>query len=175
MFITTIDKQKRVIDWTELNHLKKDILWVFDENTGQLNASFVPDYSFSSKYWEYLTLDDDELLAMTDIDFYRQGILIIILCMTVEYIDTTTGNQKVFGDTAINHIDKYVEAFQTENKNQEALKNLITLGLTIAASMTKEDLLNTDGYDHKDLDKFYAQLNWVDVTFIKSYFNSKTK
>lgn len=66
---------------------RKDILWIFDENTGQLNASFVPDYSFSNNYWEYLTLDNDELLPQADMDFYKQGVSIIILCMTVEYID----------------------------------------------------------------------------------------
>lgn len=175
MFITTIDKQRRVVDWTELNQLRKDILWIFDENTGQLNASFVPDYSFSNKYWEYLTLDNDELPLSLDLDFYKEGVLIIILCMVIEYIDTTIGNQNVFGDTSIHLIDSYIETFRALNQNVEKLKSIVRLGLTIAASMTQQDLLDTDGYNHKDLDMFYSQLNWVDTTFIKSYFNSKTK
>ncbi len=175
MFIRTIDNQKRIIDWTELNQLKKDILWIFDENTGQLNASFVPEHSFSNQYWKYLTLDNDEILSQSDINFYKEGVLIIILCMTVEYMDTTSGNQKVFGDTSIHLIDSYIEMFNALNQNQEKLKFLVRLGLTIAASMTQQDLLDTGEYNHKDLDTFYSQLNWVDTTFIKLYFNSKTK
>lgn len=173
MFISTIDGQKRVIDWTELNQLKKDILWIFNENTGQLNASFVPDSSFKSKYWEYLTLDGEEVFA--DIDFYKEGVLIVILCMTVEYIDTSSGNHNVFGDTAIMDISNYIDAFKPTNQKQKQLKAVVLLGLTIAGSMTQADLQNTDEYDHKDLDTFYSQLNWVDATFIKAYFNSKTK
>ena len=175
MFITTTDNQKRVIDWNELNQLKKDILWIFDENTRQLNASFVPDSSFTSKYWEYLTLDNDEILSQADMNFYKEGVLIIILCMTIEYIDTTSGNQKVFGNTEIKDINNYIKAFKTINQNQEKLKALVKLGLTIASSMRQQDLINTDGYNHKDLDTFYSQLNWVDTTFIKTYFSSKTK
>jgi hypothetical protein len=95
--------------------------------------------------------------------------------MTVEYIDTTSGNQQVFGDTAITDIDNFIEAFKTKNEKQKRLKHLVRLGLTIAGSMTQADLLDTDGYNHKDLDIFYSQLNWVDTTFIKAYFNSKTK
>ena len=172
MFATTIDGIKRVIEWTELNQLKKDILWIFDENTGQLNASFVPDDSLKSKYWEYLTLVDEKEVSPGDIHFYIEGVLIIILCMTIEYNDTTTGNKKVFGDTRVKDIKGLVEAFIPSNQNQEKLKTLVLLGLSIADSMTPMDLLDTDGYDHKDLKKFYSQLNWVDTTFIKPYFIS---
>jgi hypothetical protein len=173
MFTITIDRQKRAIDWAEINQLRKDILWIFDENTGQLNASFVPDYSFKSKYWEYLTLDSEEQIA--DIDFYKEGVLIIILCMTVEYMDTSSGNQEIFGGTEISEIVNYIEAFNPTNQDQNKLKALVLLGLNIAASMTQSDLLNTDGYQNKDLDNFYSQLKWVDTTFIRGYFNSKTK
>jgi hypothetical protein len=74
---------------------------------------------------------------------------------------TTSGNQKIFGNTPINDIDNCIETFKAINQTQEKLKNLVRLGLTIAYSMTKENLLNTDGYNHKDLDTFYSQLTGV--------------
>ena len=40
---------KREVDWPELNDLKKDILWIFVENTFQLNAAFVPKENFTKK------------------------------------------------------------------------------------------------------------------------------
>lgn len=171
--IKNLDGQERSIDWVELNQLKKDILWVFDENTSQLNASFIAEDSFKSSYWEYSTLDGDEWFSDEDKKFYRQGALIITLCMTVEYIDTASGNQQVFGATKINHIISHIENFKPINQNQFKLKSIALLGLNIADSMTENDLLNTDGYNHPDLKKFYSELDWVDSTFIKAYYKSK--
>ena len=173
MFITTLDNTKRSVDWPELNQLKKDILWIFDFNRRDLPCAFVPELSFSIKYWEFITLDAEDSLSVDDLAFYRQGILVVILCMTIEYVDTIGGNQQVFGDTPIQVVNSYVEAFKPENDNQETLKKILTQGLGIAAAMTPQDLRNTDGYNHKDLSDFYSQLNWVDDTFIKAYFSSK--
>ena len=175
MFIITLDNVKRAIDWTELNQLKKDILWIFDFNTNDLISAFVPELSFKSKYWEFLTLDAEEVLSSEDTIFYKQGVLIVVLCMTIEYIDTTAGNQQVFGETPVQIVSSYVEVFKSDNQNQEKLQRLVTLGLSIASAMTPQELLDTDGYSHKDLNFFYSQLNWVDDTFIKAYFNSKAK
>lgn len=175
IYIKTLDGQERKIEWEELNQLKKDILWIFDENTNQLNSSFVPDYSFQSKYWEYLTLDGDKWFYEKDRNFYKQGVLIIILCMTIEYIDTVGGNQKVFGQTQLNTIIQYVHNFQQINTNQERLKKIVTLGLDIANSMTESDLINSNSYQHKELDTFYNQTSWVDDNFIKSYFQTLAK
>jgi len=93
--------------------------------------------------------------------------------MTIEYVDTTGGNQQVFGDTSVQIVKSYVEAFEPKNQSQEKLQTLVVAGLNIAATMTPQDLINTDGYNHQDLSSFYSQLNWVDDTFIKSYFSSK--
>jgi len=57
IFIILPNGSKRGIDYLELNQLKKDILWIYDENLGQLNAGFAPSGSFNSNYWEYLTID----------------------------------------------------------------------------------------------------------------------
>jgi hypothetical protein len=173
MFITTLDNVRRDVDWPELNQLKKDILWIFDFNTKDLVSAFVPELSFTSKYWEFLTLNTEESLSLEDEQFYQQGVLIIILCMTIEYVDTTSGNQQVFGSTPVQVVKSYVEAFEPKNQSQEKLKTLVVSGLDIAATMTPQDLINTDGYNHQDLSSFYSQLNWVDDTFIKSYFSSK--
>ena len=175
IFIKTLDGQDREIEWVELNQLKKDILWIFVENTTQLNSSFVPAYSFQSNYWEYITLDGDEWFYEEDKNFYKQGALIIILCITIEYIDTVGGEQDTFGQTQLNTISQYVHNFKSENTDQERLKNIVVLGLDIANSMTENDLKNSGDYQHKDLDTFYSQTSWVDITFIKSYFQTLTK
>jgi hypothetical protein len=173
IFIRTIEGQERVIDWTELHQLKKDILWFFDENRGQLNASFVPRSSFQSKYWEYLKLDGDKWFYQEDRNFYKQGVLIIVIGMATQYIDTSGGDQEIFGTTPIKHIINCVDEYIVENPDQERLKSIAKLGLEIANSMTKEDRINTDEYNHIDLDKFYSQLSWVDTTFIEDYYRSK--
>jgi hypothetical protein len=170
IYIRPFNKEEREIEWAELNQLKKDILWIFDENTTQLNASFVPSESYQSCYWEYLTLDGDKWFYEEDRNFYKQGVLIIILCMTIEYIGTAGGNQKIFGQAKIENILRYIDTLETVNNNQEKLKELVRLGLTIANTMTEDDLLDSDDYDHPDLAKFYSHTGWVDTTFIKSYF-----
>ncbi len=172
IYIQTLEGIDRQINWTELNQLKKDILWVFSENTKQLNSSYVPKYSFTGKYWEYLSLDGDQWFYEEDRNFYKQGVLIIILCMTIAYIDTIGGNQKIFGETKLNTIIEHVHKFSGLNSDQQRLKEIVELGLDIANSMTETDLINTDEYQHNNLDKFYNETSWVDITFIKPYFQS---
>jgi len=175
IYITRSDGIKRQIEYAELNQLKKDILWIFDENINQIYCSFVPDYSFQSNYWEYLTLDGDKWFHEKDRNFYKQGVLIIILCMTIEYIDTASGNQKHFGQTELGTVIKYIQNFLPTSTEQERLKEIVLLGLSIANSMSETDLINSDGYQHKDLASFYSQTGWVDNTFIKSYFQNMAK
>ncbi len=175
LYITTRTGDRREIEWEELNQLKKDILWVYDENVGDLHNPFIPDYSFRTKYWEYLKLDGDKYFRDDERKFYKQGILIITLCMTLEYIDTTSGNQHIFGETKITEIIDYVSNSEPADNDEKQLKDIIILGLNIADSMTPMDLLNTDGFDHKDLGDFHKHLDWVDRTFVKSYFQSRVK
>src|SRR5688500_5501388 len=99
IYMTTATGEKQEIEWDELNQLKKDILWVYDESVGDLHNPFIPDHSFSTKYWKYLKLDSDKFFVEKERKFYKEGVLIIILCMAIEYIDTTGGNQNVFGET----------------------------------------------------------------------------
>jgi hypothetical protein len=174
IYIQNLDGVGRQVNWTELNHLKKDILWVFAENTNQLNAAFIPDHSFDKNYWEYLTMDGDKWFYEEDRNFYWEGVLIIILCMTITYIDTASGNQKIFGNTGLKIVLQYVDNFQPTSLDQKKLKDIVKLGLEIAICMTPKDLMNTDEYKHSSLTEFYGQVNWVDITFIKSYFKSLT-
>ncbi|MFN7601162.1 MAG: hypothetical protein ACK5R0_07165 [Bacteroidota bacterium] len=141
IFLTTKTGNRREIEWVELNQLKKDILWVFDENVGDLHNSFVPDYSFPTKYWEYLRLDGDKYFRDEEKRFYKQGVLIVTLCMTVEYIDTTSGNQHISGGTKIDEIIDYVSDFIPSDNDEKRLKEIVILGLRIAASMTPTDLM----------------------------------
>lgn len=175
IYITTKTGDRREIEWTELNQLKKDILWVYDENVGDLHNPYTPSYSFPTKYWEYLKLGGDKFFHDEERKFYKRGVLIITLCMTVEYIDTTSGNQHIYGGTKIKEILDYVNNFEPTDNDEKRLKEVIIIGLNIADSMTPTDLMNTDGFDHKDFDDFHKHLDWVDKTFVKSYFQNKVK
>ncbi|KOY86401.1 hypothetical protein AD998_09815 [bacterium 336/3] len=174
IFITNLEGEQRFIEWEELNQLKKDILWFFAENTKQLNASFIPKESFKNKYWEYFTLNYNDFFNKEEHQFYVEGVLIITLGMCIEYIDTLSGDQQIFGETSISEIIEYINKFNPSNENQKKLKKLVELGLEIANSLTPEDLISTElnKFEYLHLNNFYSQLNWVDDTFIKTYFRS---
>lgn len=173
IFIEKNDGIKRQIDWAELNQLKKDILWVFDENGSELHNAFVPDYSFTLPYWEYVTLNGDQYFYDGHKQFYREGALIIILCMIAEYVDIQGGSQSVFGNNKFEDIITYIERFEPANDKQRLLKGLVTLGLSIATSITKEDIVRNEDIDHPQLQNFYAKLPWVTTTFIQTYYKAK--
>lgn len=173
IFVEKIDGTKRQIDWTELNQLKKDILWIFDENGGDLINAFVPDYSFTLPYWEFVTINGDKFSFEKQKKFYREGTLIIILCMTIEYIDIQGGNQLFFSNHKIEDVFTYIRQFQPANESQNSLKEFLILGLSIAASITKEDIARNEDFEHPDLHHFLTTLYWVDKTFIHSYYKSK--
>lgn len=173
IFVEKIDGTKRQINWIELNQLKKDVLWIFDQNGGELHNSFVPDYSFTLPYWEYVSINGDKYFYDADKDFYREGAHIIILCMLAEYVDIPGGSQLVFGDTDLKDILSHVRRFEPANENQNSLKELTILGLSIAVTITKEDLAKNEDYKHPEIDKFFSTLRWVDKTFIQAYYKSK--
>ena len=173
IFIKIAENLKRKVEYEELNQLKKDILWFFDENINQLNSSFVPDYSFNLKYWEYLSLDGPKSFYKEERDFYKEGVLIILLGMTVEYIDKTIGDINDFKYGKLKYILETVENFKTDNTNQNKLKSIAILGLNIIDSMTEEDLKDSEEFEHKDLSEFYDELLWANETFIKKYFKEK--
>ncbi|WP_264521271.1 hypothetical protein [Flavobacterium sp. N1994] len=171
IFRITSDGKQKEINWVELNQLKKDILWIYDENTNDLFNVFIPKVSFQSKYWEYLSLNGDKFLYEDVKDFYMQGVLIIILCMTIDYTDTESGNQNIFEGTEIDLIIKYVKDFEPRNTNQAKLKSIVISRLEVANLMTESDLMNKE-YEHTNLNDFVKELEWVDSEFIKSYYKS---
>lgn len=173
IFIEKIDSSKRQIEWTELNQLKKDILWIFDENGNELHNAFVPSDSFILPYWEYAFIDGDKYFYDDQKNFYREGALIIILCMLAEYVDIQSGSQLVFGDNNLNGILDYIKQFRPANENQTSLKELTILGLSIAVMITKEDIAKNEYFEHPDLKKFLSTLSWVNDTFIQTYYKSK--
>ena len=172
IFISNPDNTKREIDWVELNQLKKDILWIFDENIGQINAGFAPSYSFSLKYWEYLTLDGDKWFYEEDRVFYKTGVLVILLCLCVEYNCIASGDQQVFNRSELPMIIKYVEDYKPQDESESRIREKILIGLRIANSMTEEQLLDTD-FEHKDLPEFYENINAIGDDFILSYYQLK--
>ena len=165
---------QREVDYIELNQLKKDILWVYDENFNQINAAFVPSYSFQLNYWEYLTLNKSKFNNSEDYEFYKIGSLIIILCQCVEYIDVASGDQKVFKKQEIKIIKKYIQNFKPLDESEELLKTKILLGLTIANSITDEQFLNSE-FEHILNDEFYTNLNAIGNDFISAYYDQKNK
>jgi hypothetical protein len=173
IFIEKIDGTKRQIGWFELNQLKKDILWIFNENGGELHNSFVPDYSFTLPYWEYASINGDKYFYDDEKNFYREGSLIIILCMLAENLDIQGGSQLVFGDNDLKVILNYVKQFEPTNKNQNSLKELAILGLSIAVTITKVDIARNEDLEHPEMDKFFSLLQWVDKTFIQAHYKSK--
>jgi len=174
IFISKPDNTKHEIDWIELNQLKKDILWIYDENIGQVNAAFAPSYSFKLKYWEYLTIDGDKWFYKEDKDFYKTGVLVILLCLCVEYNDLASGEQHVFKRHELPIIIKYLKGFKTKGKYEKIIKEKILIGLNIAISLTEEQLVNSD-FEHKDLPKFLENINAIGDYFIISYYKSKIK
>lgn len=172
MFLTTLEGVVKALEWSDLNRLKKDVLWVYDMNVGQINAAFLPDNEFKDKYWEYLYIEGD---LDGEENFYKEGVLVILLCMAVEYIDTTGGNQNVFGETKASEITKYVEGYSPANDKHKQLKDILLQGLRIAGSMTPADLVNTDGYEHPEIESFYSKLPWVSQAIIEEYYRQKLK
>lgn len=166
------DGSIREVSWEELNQLKKDILWMFDENGDDLCYAFVPEYSFKLPYWEYVTLKGDGIYT-EELQFYRQGVLIVILCMLSEYVNIQGGTRFVFGNTTIQEIMRYVSRFKPTNEKEDGLQELVIAGLTVAAMITEEDFYRNEDFEHPELDKFYGKLRWASENFIRAYYKNK--
>lgn len=174
MYIIQSDGKERELKFEELNMLKKDILWIYDENIWQVNAAFAPNYSFKMKYWEYLSLNGDKWFCEEEREFYQIGSMIILLCFCVEYNDIASGDQKVFKREEIPIVIEYVQNFDPKDEPETKLKNKVLLGLKIANSMTDEQLLNSD-FVHDWLDEFYQGLKAIGDDFISYYYEMKLK
>ena len=169
IFIKLPDGKERVIDLVELNQLKKDILWIFDENYGDIKNAFVPSYSFTLKYWEYLTLYGDEGFDEDEKKFYLGGVLTILLCFCSEYLDIEAGSQSVFDHNELPMISNYVKEYVPREKSEKLIKDKILLGLKIAHSMTERDL-NDYNYVHEDNDEYYQDIDVIGNVFINDYY-----
>ncbi|KAB2807698.1 hypothetical protein [Phaeocystidibacter luteus] len=168
-FITQPDGTSREIDWEELNQLKKDILWLYDENFGEKYGVFVPEYSFRSNYWEYLTLNGDKWFQEDEKAFYRTGCLIILLYFCIEYIDIEAGNQRVFERSTLPEIISYVNGFQPNTEIEKSIKEKVLLGLEISLSMTPENLRDSD-FEHERTAEFYNGSHELTDRVIRKYY-----
>jgi|GEM_PF-3391420 len=172
IYIIQTNGIKREIDFAELNQLRKDILWLYDENFIQINCAFVPTYSFKLNYWEYLTLHS--LKSNEQLEFYRIGSLITILCQCVEYVDIAGGNQEVFKKEEICIIKNYVENFEPKDDPEINLKAKVLLGLKISESITDQQLLNSE-FEHELNGEFFKNINSIGIDFIGAYYDQKLK
>ena len=153
--------------------MKKDILWIYDENLSDIPNAFAPSYSFGLKYWQYLTLSGDDWLHLReDHEFYTIGILTVLLCLCVEYTDTIGGDRDVFNREDLLIAMKFIENHDPNNLLEIQLKEKVLLGLTIGAEMTTEQLQNPD-YEHPRLGEFYDGLQELGTHAILPYFKSK--
>jgi hypothetical protein len=172
-FILQPNGTKRYLDWDEINQLKKDILWNFDENGTELFNSFLPEGTFDLSYWEYLSVEGGEDLGYEETTFYRVGSLILVLTKIAEYIDIPGGNQNSFGGTPFHELEWYVRSFQPADPKQSQLMEAALLGLSIAKTITQEDISDNDDYQHRNIGRFVDQLHWVEQTFVLAYYRSK--
>lgn len=173
-FIKLSDGTEREIDWEELNLLKKDILWIYDENFGDIVNAFVPPYSFKSRYWEYLTLNGDKLFYEDEKSFYHTGSLMILLCCCSEYIDIAGGSQDVFERGNLLVIIEYVEQYRPKNEQEKMIKKKALLGLNIAVSITPENLIDNE-FVHERTAEYYEGLNELGNAIIRNYYEEKIK
>lgn len=174
IFLRQLNNTNRQIGWEELNQLKKDILWVFDENGKELHNAYIPDYSFLLPYWEYPTISGGEFFSTEEKKFYVDGALIIVICMISEYIDIPAGGQLVFGNTKIADISAYIKKFDPVSENQIKLRDIALLGLSVVKDITHEDIAKNEEFEHPDVHKFYSHLPWVSETFVDPYYKMKT-
>ena len=172
IYITQSDGTKRIIEFAELDQLKKDILWIYDENLGDLPNAFVPHTSFQMQYWEYLTLDGNKWFYEKDREFYKTGALIVLLCFCVEYNDMLSGNQSVFNRAELPTILNYVQNYTHKNEAEQRLTTKVILGLEIAKSLTDEQLKDTD-FEHELTKEFFENLKEIGDDFITKYYEDK--
>ncbi|HEV7348802.1 hypothetical protein [Telluribacter sp.] len=174
IYIKLADGTEREIDWVELNQLKKDILWIYDENFGDIVNAFVPPYSFKTNYWEYLTLNGDKYFNEEEKAFYHIGSLMILLCCCSEYIDIAGGSQDVFKRNNLSVITEYVEQYHPKNQHEKLISEKVLLGLNLAYSMTIENL-NDNNFVHERTAEYYDSLNDLGNSVIKAYYERKLK
>jgi hypothetical protein len=169
-YIETIDGVQKEIAWVEINQLKKDILWYFNENCGDPYNTYVPGDSFLLPYWEYLTLSSTlEAQRSKALQFLKEGALILLNGMICEYIPVFTGDKSIFGQTDFSTIEVYVSQFASTTKQQEDLKAITLLGLKVAC---ETDFSNNEENPHPQYQDYLAKMVWVDDYFIKGYFRS---
>ncbi|NIG54510.1 hypothetical protein [Chitinophaga sp. Cy-1792] len=172
-FIKIPGGTKKELEYEEINQLKKDILWIFDENGADLHHAFVPGHSFTIPYWQYMTLHKDVDWVDEEVKFSIAGAMIVTLCMVVEYIDIVGGDQSIFSTTPLAEVLDYTRNFEPADENLHFLKNLLIAGLTIATGITKEDLWKNEPLEGLEIDAFYEKLRQVRERFILPYYQSK--
>ena len=170
-FIRNLDGTEIQCTILELTRLTKDILWFYTENGPDLhNASMPADFA-PVAYWQYPLLEGDRFEDEIELNFYKEGALIIVYCMISEFLALERGNQKIFGQTAIKEIIAYIDKFQPTNDNQKILQGSVLGGLYIIEFITEDDI--KAGYSRNmasAIRDFYSKSGWITKTFVEPYF-----
>lgn len=166
--ITDINGNKQDVSLAELNQLKKDILWTYDEHYHSMDNVMIPNDSFVLGYQKYLFLDKDEYFD--DRDFYINGSLVILLAICIEYIDTMSGDPETLKRIGIGNVQEAMIKFTPSSELQAQLKVKILVGLEIASSMTEKDILNkAEEYYHEQMPSFYNNIMSITDAVIEEY------
>ena len=173
--ITKLNNEKIELGFSEVEPLRKEILYYFDQNMGDIINAYVPDSDFKHKYWEFLNFEGEKHSYKGEECFFIDGCLLIINAMICEYLDTIGGNQKVFGEIKIQEIIEYVHNFEPVENYQAKIKNITLNGLEITESITEEIIDNTSEFQHPDLSSYYENVKWIDRKVIKDYLTNRIK
>ncbi len=171
-WVTSIKGLRREVDYPELTALKKDILLFYEWNIGEGNLSntFFTKDTYMLNYWKYLSLDGDKWFYEKDRAFYKEGCLALIVGMVHEFLDYASGNQKIFGNTSIDLILKYLELCTVNNQEQKKLFNLTRLSLIIAKEATFD--YSDNDFTHPNILELIEGGKWIHDTLIKKFFEN---
>ncbi|WP_291727603.1 hypothetical protein [Bernardetia sp.] len=176
IFATKLSGEQVELDYKHIEPLRKEILYYFDQNIGDIKNAYVPESDYTYNYWEYLNIEGTDLYKQ-DENFFIDGCLLITNAMVCEYINIPSGNQQVFKTTTLQEITDYVSAFKPKEDYQHEAKIITLTGLKIAKSISdKLDILeDISETQNPRLLSFYEGAKWLDEKVIGGYLSERVK
>ena len=174
-FIEKLRGERIELDFADIEPLRKEILYYFDQNMGDIINAYVPNSDYKHKYWEYLNFHGEKHSYEEEENFFIDGCLLIINAMICEYLDIIGGNQKVFGNTKLEEVYKYILNFEPKDNYQDKIKSTTLKGLEIAESITDKIINTNSEFKHPNLFSYYEEVKWIDEKIIGDYLKDRIK
>jgi hypothetical protein len=171
--ITRLNGEKIEVDYEDIEPLRKEILYYFDQNMGDIVNAYVPTSDYKHKYWEFLNFEGTSYSYDDEESFFIEGCILILNGMICEYLDIEGGNQNVFLDIKLEKIIEYVRIFNPKSDDQQKMKVITLLGLDLAISITQEIIDMNISYDNLKLDDYFMGAKWIDQIVIQGYLFKK--